>query len=147
MASTNPPSQNKSWPLGSKRGLWCPQFKLYTGKSDPLLHIKYYSQAMVLSQHNAALMCYIFSASLGEWAHDWFQQLEPTSISYFDEFANEFISSFLQCLSERTCTDSLLGMVQGADESLSCYIPWFQKVTLKSWTWTSILPFVPSRKG
>lgn len=63
-------------------------------------------------------MCRIFSASLGECVENCSQHLEPASTSC-NQLANEFINSFSQCLPERAHTDSLLDMVQGADESFS----------------------------
>lgn len=92
-----------------------PQFKLYTEESNPLQHVKYYSQAMILYQHGDAiyqhrdaLICRIFSANLGECVQDWFQHPKPNSISSFNQLVNELISGFTQCLPEDARTNSLL---------------------------------------
>ena len=45
-----------------------PPFNSYDEKTDPVEHVSHYIQMMSLHTHNDALMCKVFSSSLGPTA-------------------------------------------------------------------------------
>jgi hypothetical protein len=50
-----------------------PTFKLYDGKSDPVVHLKHYLQRMSCWQDHNPSLCRSFASSLGEKGLEWFQ--------------------------------------------------------------------------
>ena len=50
------------------RGFTQPTFTIYNGRTDPVEHISHFNQRMVVHSRNEALMCKVFSSSLGPLA-------------------------------------------------------------------------------
>ena len=42
-----------------------PTFTIYNGQTDPMEHISHFNQRMTVHSRNEALMCKVFSSSLG----------------------------------------------------------------------------------
>ena len=62
-----------------------PTFTIYNGMTDPIEHVSHFNQRMVIHFRNEALMCRVFSSSLGLVAMRWFDRLEEGSISSYEE--------------------------------------------------------------
>ena len=62
-----------------------PTFTIYNGMTDPIEHVSHFNQRMVIHFRNEALMCKVFSSSLGLVAMRWFDRLEEGSISSYEE--------------------------------------------------------------
>ena len=60
-----------------------PTFSLYNGWTDPVEHVSYFNQKMVVHSKDEALMCKIFPSSLGPMAMRWFNGLKANSIDSF----------------------------------------------------------------
>ena len=67
-----------------------PLFNSYDGKRDPVEHVSHYIHMMSLHKRNDALMCMVFSSSLGPTALRWFNGLRKGSIHSFVELIQEF---------------------------------------------------------
>ena len=62
-----------------------PTFTIYNGMTDPIEHVSHLNQRMVIHFRNEALMCKVFSFSLGLVAMRWFDRLEEGLISSYEE--------------------------------------------------------------
>ena len=67
-----------------------PTFSLYDGQSDPVEHISHFSQKMAIYSRDEALMCKVFSSSLGPVAMRWFNGLRANSIESFKKLTRAF---------------------------------------------------------
>ena len=52
-----------------------PTFAIYNGRTDSVEHVSQFNQRMVVHTKDEALMCRIFSSSLGPMAMRWFDSL------------------------------------------------------------------------
>ena len=85
-------------------------FTIYNGRTDPVEHVSHFNQRIVVRSKNEALMCKIFSSSLGLVAMRWFDGLGAGSIDYFKELTQAFGSRFITCSRVSQPLDSLLSM-------------------------------------
>ena len=60
-----------------------PTFSLYNGRTDPVEHVSHFNKKMAIHSKDEALMCKIFSSSLGPMAMRWFNGLRVNSIDSF----------------------------------------------------------------
>ena len=60
-----------------------PTFTIYNRRTNPVEHVSHFNQRMVLHSRNEALMCKVFSSSLGPVAIRWFDGLDEGSIVSF----------------------------------------------------------------
>ena len=60
-----------------------PTFAMYNGRMDPVEHVNQFKQKMTVHSQDKALMCRVFSSSLGPMPMRWFDGLRKTSISSF----------------------------------------------------------------
>ena len=58
-------------------------FSLYNGRTDPVEHVSHFNQKIAVHSKDEALMCKIFSSSLGLMAMRWFNGLKVNSIDSF----------------------------------------------------------------
>ena len=76
---------------------------------------------MAIHAHDEALMCRVFSSSLGPMAMRWFDKLRTNSISSFKKLTESFCSRFVTCSRVPQPLDSLLSMSLREEESIKAY--------------------------
>ena len=76
---------------------------------------------MAIHAHDEALMCRVFSSSLGPMAMRWFDKLKTNSISSFKKLTESFCSRFVTCSKVPQPLDSLLSMSLREEESVKAY--------------------------
>ena len=85
-------------------------FTMYNGRTDPMEHVSHFNQRMTVHSKNEALMCKVFSSSLGLVAMRWFDGLGVGFIDSFKELTWTFGSRFITCSRVPRPLDSLLSM-------------------------------------
>ena len=103
------------------RGFTQPTFTIYDGKFDPIEHVSYYNQSMVIYSWNEALMCKIFPSSLEPTKMRWFDGLEKGSIRRYDKLIKSFKARFVMCSRTSKSFDLLLTMSMKGGETLRAY--------------------------
>ncbi|XP_065626471.1 uncharacterized protein LOC136070114 [Quercus suber] len=98
-----------------------PTFTIYNGKTDPVEYVSHFNQRMTIYSRDKALMCKVFSSSLGPVAMRWFDNLEANSISSFKELTQAFGSSFVTCRRVARPLSSLLSLSMQEGETLKTY--------------------------
>ncbi|KAF5932546.1 hypothetical protein HYC85_028717 [Camellia sinensis] len=76
---------------------------------------------MTLHADDEALMCRIFSSSLGPLAVRWYYKLEPASIKIFHQLQKSFRARFITNEVQPKQADSLLAMQIQQKETLRAY--------------------------
>lgn len=71
------------------------EFNIYNGWTDPIDHVRYYQQMMVYWFSDDAIMCRMFSASLGYATLRWFIRLLVGQIDNLRELAEHFTATFI----------------------------------------------------
>ena len=95
-----------------------PNFKEYDGVSDPLTHVKDYLHKMTLWSNNEALMCVIFSSSLGALAQNWYFALRPGSIAGWDQLREAFVAQFHAYRKFPKTDESIMAITMKTNETL-----------------------------
>ena len=98
-----------------------PIFTMYNGKTNPAEHVSHFNQRMVVHSKNEALMCKVFSSSLGPIAMRWFDSLGAGSIDSFKELTQAFGSRFITCNRVARPLASLLSLSMREREILKIY--------------------------
>ena len=93
-------------------------FTMYNGRTDPVEHISHFNQRMAMHFKNEALMCKVFTFSLGLVAMRWFNGLGAGSIGSFKELTQAFGSRFIICSRVPQPLDSLLSLSMREGETL-----------------------------
>ena len=70
---------------------------MYNGRMDPMEHVSHFNQRMTVHSRNEALICKVFSSSLGPVTIRWFDDLREGSISSFKELTRAFGAHFVTC--------------------------------------------------
>ena len=83
-----------------------PTFTMYNGRINPVEHVSYFNQRMVVHSKNEILMCKVFPSSLGLVAMRWFDGLDANSIDSFRELTWAFGSLFITCSRDPQPLDS-----------------------------------------
>ena len=60
-----------------------PTFTIYNSNTDPVEHVSQFNQRMAVHSKNEALMCKVFSSSLGPAAMRWFNSLKADSVDSY----------------------------------------------------------------
>ena len=90
-------------------------------RTDPVEHVSHFSQKMAVHSRDEALMCKIFSSSLGPMAIRWFNGLKKNSIDSFKKLTQSFGACFITCSSVPLPLESLLSMSMREGETLKAY--------------------------
>ena len=98
-----------------------PTFTMYNDRIDPMEHVSHFNQRMTVHSKNEALMCKVFSSSLGPMAIRWFGDLIKGSINSFKELTRAFRARFVTCSRVPRPLDSLLSMTMQEGETLKTY--------------------------
>ena len=94
---------------------------MYNCQTDPMEHVSHFNQRMTVHSKNEALMCKVFSSSLGPMAMRWFDGLGAGSIYSFKELTRVFGSHFIMRSKVPQPLDSLLSMSMRERETLKTY--------------------------
>jgi len=71
---------------------------MYNGRTDPVEHVSYFNQRMVVHSRNETLMCKVYPSSLGPIVmRRWLDGLEEGSVSSFQELTMAFGARFVTC--------------------------------------------------
>ena len=98
-----------------------PTFAMYNGRTDPVEHVNQFKQKMTVHSQDEALMCRVFSSSLGPMPMRWFDGLRTNSISSVKKLTQSFYSRFITCSRVPQPLDSLLFMSIREGESVKAY--------------------------
>ena len=60
-----------------------PTFTIYNSNTNPVEHVSQFNQRMAVHSKNKALMCKVFSSSLGPAAIRWFNSLKAESVDSY----------------------------------------------------------------
>ena len=102
-----------------------PPFNSYDGIMDLVEHVSHYIHIMSLHTHNNALMCKVFSSSLGPMTLRWFNGLRRSSIHSFAELIQEFGARFVTYSRVPQPVDVLLSIKIRVSETLRNYTSWY----------------------
>ena len=105
-----------------------PTFAMYNGRTDPVEHVSQFKQKMVVHSQDEALMCRVFSSSLGPMSMRWFAGLRRNSISSFKKLTQSLCSQFITCSRVPQPLDSLLSMSMREGESVKAYAERYWKM-------------------
>ena len=84
-------------------------------------HVSHFNQRMAIHSKDKALMCKVFSSSLGPVAMRWFNSLKTDSKSSFRELSQSFGSRFVTCRRVPRPLTSLLSLSMQESERLKTY--------------------------
>ena len=96
-------------------------FTMYNGQTDPVKHMSQFKQNMAVHSQDEALLCRVFSSSLGPMPMRWFDGLRMNSISSFKKLTQSFCFRFITCSRVPQPLDSLLSMTMREGESIKAY--------------------------
>ncbi|XP_023914321.1 uncharacterized protein LOC112025867 [Quercus suber] len=98
-----------------------PIFSIYNCKTNPVEHVSQFNQRMAVHSKNEALMCKVFSSSLGPVAIRWFNGLRANSISSYRQLTRAFGSRFVTNNIEPRPLSALLSLTIHDGETLKAY--------------------------
>ena len=98
-----------------------PMFTIYNSRTDPVEHVSHFNQRMAVHSKDEALMCKVFSSSLGPVVMRWFDGLRADSIDSFKELTRAFGSRFITCSRVPQPLDFLLSLSMREGETLKTY--------------------------
>ena len=98
-----------------------PTFTIYNSRADPVEHVSQFNQRMAIYSHNEALMCKVFSSSLGPMAMRWFNSLKTNSIGSYKQLTQVFCSCFITNSKVLRPLSSLLSLCMREGETLKTY--------------------------
>ena len=99
-----------------------PTFTMYINRTDPIEHMSHFNQRMTVHSKDEALMCKVFSSSLGPMAMRWFDGMKADSIGSFKELTQAFGSRFVTCKRVSRPLGSLLSLSMREGETLKAYV-------------------------
>ena len=87
-----------------------PQIEMFDGTKDPVDHLNTYKNQMELHGYQDLIRCRAFAITLKGPALDWFNRLQPSSISSFRELYITFVSHFIGARTYRKPSYHLLSI-------------------------------------
>ncbi|XP_015960908.1 uncharacterized protein LOC107484875 [Arachis duranensis] len=103
--------------------------KPYQGIGDPNVHVTKFYTMMFMNKESDPILCRTFPTFLDGAALIWFSNLPESSISSFDELADQFINHFAASKIYVHNSDYLSTIKQGPNESLKDYMTRFAEAT------------------
>ena len=98
-----------------------PTFSIYNGRTNLVEHVSQFNQRMAVHSRNEALMCKVFTSSLGPTAMKWFNGLMTNSIDSYRQLTQAFGSHFItNCRAPRPLS-ALLSLSMHDGETLKAY--------------------------
>ncbi|XP_057747487.1 uncharacterized protein LOC130966682 [Arachis stenosperma] len=107
-----------------------PNMTPYDGTFDPSNHLNNFRSRMYITDASDATRCKAFPTTLTKTTIKWFDSLPPMSITSFDDLTKNFLAKFSIQKDKTKHALSLLGIKQGARESLRGYMERFNKACL-----------------
>ncbi|XP_074327752.1 uncharacterized protein LOC141665665 [Apium graveolens] len=104
-----------------------PTIKAYDGIDDPANHVMTFSNALLLQPMNDIVKCRAFHQTLSGMAQRGYSRLPPNSIGSFMDLIQDFIKKFISGRVHEKSSASLMGIIQGAKESLRDYLNRFKE--------------------
>ncbi|XP_030479411.1 uncharacterized protein LOC115696662 [Cannabis sativa] len=104
---------------------------MYTGKEDPLSHLKYFEMQIDLQGVRGDVCCRVFLATLSEAAQQWYFKLAPRKISSWKSFSSEFHAQFSSSRQLPLDLGDLVKVNQRLGEPLRAYINRFMMEATK----------------
>ncbi|XP_023926537.1 uncharacterized protein LOC112037957 [Quercus suber] len=98
-----------------------PTFIVYNGKTNPIQHVSQFNQMMAVHSKNEALMCKVFSSSLGPVAMRRFNSLRANSINSYRQLTQAFGSCFVTNSKPPRSMSTLLSLFMHDGETLKAY--------------------------
>ncbi|CAA0814745.1 Unknown protein, partial [Striga hermonthica] len=88
----------------------------YDGSTDPSRHMRSFKNMTVLHRYNDSVQCRAFLMTLRGSAQDWFHQLPPGAIKYFDGFNSSFLNQFASVRPQEK-KNSSTGEIKGSPQA------------------------------
>ena len=98
-----------------------PTFTMYNGRTDPVKYVSQFKQKMAVHSQDEALLCRVFSSSLGPMPMRWFDGLKMNSISSFKKLTQSLCSRFITSSRVPQPLDFLLSKTMREGESVKAY--------------------------
>ena len=98
-----------------------PAFTLYNGNTDPVEHVSQFNQRMAINSKKEALMCKVFSSSLGPMVMRWFNDLKANSVDSYRQLTQAFGSRFVMNSRAPQPLSALLSLSMHDGETLKTY--------------------------
>ncbi|KAM6547176.1 hypothetical protein CsatB_018852 [Cannabis sativa] len=108
-----------------------PTWKIYTGKEDPLSHLKYFEMQMDLQRVRGDVCCRVFPTTLSEAAQQWYFKLAPGKFNSWKAFSSEFHAQFSSSRQLLLHLGDLVEVKQRPGEPLRAYINRFMTEVTK----------------
>lgn len=122
----------------------------YYGGSDPREHLGRFENAAMLHCYSDRIKCKVFLTTLVKSAQQWFDQLVPESITFFQDFSEVFLHQFTISKRHKKTTLSLFEIKRLEGEALREFVRRFNTATLEVTTCPSevqINAFTQGLKG
>ncbi|XP_030479367.2 uncharacterized protein LOC115696613 [Cannabis sativa] len=104
---------------------------MYTGREDPLSHLKYFEMQMDLQRTRGDVCCRIFPATLSEAAQQWYFKLAPGKFNSWKAFSSKFNAQFSSSCQLSLHLRDLVEVKQRPGEPLRAYISIFMMEATK----------------
>ena len=98
-----------------------PAFTLYNDNTDPVEHVSQFNQRMAVNSKKEALMCKVFSSSLGPMVMRWFNDLKANSVDSYKQLTQAFGSHFVTNSRAPRPLSALLSLSMCDEETLKAY--------------------------
>ncbi|XP_042401330.1 uncharacterized protein LOC121991389 [Zingiber officinale] len=100
----------------------------YDDGKDPEDHLHKFRNVAMLHQYSDAIKCRVFLNTLSGSSQKWFDRLPVGSITYFQDFKNNFMHHFASSRKYQKTNHCLFALRQGPAEPLRAYIKRFNQV-------------------
>ena len=98
-----------------------PAFSIYNGNTDPVGHVSQFNQRMAVHSKDEALICKVFSSSLGPASMRWFNGLKVNFVDSYRQLTQAFGSRFVTNSRAPQHLNALLSLSMRDGETLKAY--------------------------